>query len=48
MESRALVLFLTLTAIVGTLCGCGRDRLLRAEDGEQPPVIDPDIERRET
>jgi len=48
MESRALVLFLTLTAVVGTLSGCGRDRLLRAEDSDQPPVIDPDIERRDS
>jgi outer membrane beta-barrel protein len=47
MESRFLVLFLTLTLLVGTLTGCGRDRLVRAEDGGQPPVIEPDIERRD-
>jgi outer membrane beta-barrel protein len=47
MESRFLVLFLTLTLFVGTLTGCGRDRLVQAEDGGQPPVIEPDIERRD-
>jgi outer membrane beta-barrel protein len=47
MESRFLVLFLTLTLLVGTLTGCGRDRLVQAEDGGQPPVIEPDIERRD-
>jgi outer membrane beta-barrel protein len=47
MESRFLVLLLTLTLLVGTLTGCGRDRLVRAEDGGQPPVIEPDIERRD-
>jgi outer membrane beta-barrel protein len=47
MESRVLVLFLALTFVVGGLTGCGRDRLVRAEDGGQPPVIEPDIERRE-
>jgi outer membrane beta-barrel protein len=29
------------------LTGCGRDRLVRADDAGQPPVIEPDIERRE-
>jgi outer membrane beta-barrel protein len=47
MESRFLVLFLTLTLAVGCLTGCGRDRLVRADDATQPPVIEPDIERRE-
>ena len=47
MESRVLVLFLTLTLVVGTLTGCGRDRLARADDNGQPPVIEPDVERRE-
>ena len=46
MESRLLVLFLTLTLVVGSLTGCGRDRLVRADD-TQPPVIEPDVERRE-
>ena len=47
MESRFLALFLALTFVVGGLTGCGRDRLVRAEDDAQPPVIEPDIERRE-
>ena len=47
MESRVLVLFLALTLAVGTLTGCGRDRLVRADDSGQPPVIEPDVERRE-
>lgn len=47
MESRVLVLFLGLTLAVGTLTGCGRDRLVRADDTGQPPVIEPDVARRE-
>jgi len=47
MESRFLVLFLTVTFVAGGLTGCGRDRLVRAEDDAQPPVIEPDVERRE-
>jgi outer membrane beta-barrel protein len=47
MESRVLVLFLTLTLVVGTLTGCGRNQLVRTDDGAQPPVIEPDVERRE-
>jgi len=47
MESRVLVLFLTLTLGVGTLTGCGRDQLVRTDDGGQPPVIEPEVERRD-
>ena len=47
MESRLLVLFLGLTLGVGGLTGCARDRLVQAEDTTQPPVIEPDVERRE-
>jgi outer membrane beta-barrel protein len=47
MESRFLVLLLALTLGVGSLTGCGRDRLVRADDTTQPPVIEPDVERRE-
>jgi outer membrane beta-barrel protein len=46
MESRVLVLFLGLTLCVGGLTGCARDRLV-AEDTTQPPVIEPDVARRE-
>src|SRR5687767_15960838 len=47
MESRLLVLFLGLTLGVGSLTGCARNRLVQAEDTTQPPVIEPDVERRE-
>jgi outer membrane beta-barrel protein len=47
MESRFLVLLLGLTLGVGGLTGCARDRLVRTDDATQPPVIEPDIERRE-
>jgi outer membrane beta-barrel protein len=47
MEGRSVVLFLTLTLAVGVLSGCGRDRLVRSDDSGQPPVIEPDVERRE-
>jgi outer membrane beta-barrel protein len=47
MESRFLVLFLALALGVGSLTGCGRDRLVRTDEGGQPPVIEPDVERRE-
>jgi len=47
MESRVLVLFLGLALGVGGLTGCARDRLLQAEDTTQPPVIEPDVARRE-
>ena len=47
MESRVVILFIGLTLGVVGLTGCGRDRLVRADDTTQPPVIEPDIERRE-
>ena len=47
MEIRVLVLFLGLTLGVGSLTGCARGRLVQAEDTTQPPVIEPDVERRE-
>jgi outer membrane beta-barrel protein len=46
MESRVLVLFLGLTLGVGGLTGCARNRLV-AEDTTQPPVIEPDVARRD-
>jgi outer membrane beta-barrel protein len=33
--------------VLASLAGCGRRDLVQAEDGGQPPVIEPDIERRE-
>ncbi len=47
MESRFLLLFLTLTFVVGGLTGCGRDRLVRTDEGGAPPVIEPDVARRD-
>jgi len=47
MESRVLVLFLGLALGVGSLTGCARGRAAVAEDTSQPPVIEPDIARRE-
>jgi len=47
MESRLLVLLLTQALVLVSLTGCGRNRLVQSENGDQPPVIEPDIERRE-
>jgi outer membrane beta-barrel protein len=46
MESRFLILLLTTAAVVASLAGCGRHELVAPEDG-RPPVIEPDVERRE-
>ena len=45
MESRILVLLLA--AMLALTTGCGRHRMVQAEDGGQPPVIEPEVERRE-
>jgi outer membrane beta-barrel protein len=49
MESRVLVLLLVQAAALLSLTGCARDRLVRRDsaDAEQPPVIEPNVERRE-
>ena len=49
MESRVLVLLLVQAVALASLTGCARNRLVKpdAADAEQPPVIEPDIERRE-
>jgi outer membrane beta-barrel protein len=46
MESRFLVLFLA-APIALSLGGCARQRVAPAEDSGQPPVIEPEVERRE-
>lgn len=46
MESRFLLFLLAQVLLVVGLSGCGRDRLVAEDDG-QPPVIEPDIARRE-
>ncbi len=45
MASRIFVLLLIAGFVLG-LTGCGRDRLVQADD-EQPAVIEPEVERRE-
>jgi hypothetical protein len=45
MESRILLLLLAVAA--ASLTGCGRDRLVRADAPAQPPVIEPEVDRRE-
>ena len=46
MESRFLVLFL-IAAAASTLGACARQRDVPPEESEQPPVIEPEVERRE-
>lgn len=47
MESRFLVLLLIQAAVLALLGGCGRDGLVREQDAGRPPVIEPDLDRRE-
>jgi outer membrane beta-barrel protein len=47
MESRVLLLLLVQALAVAGLTGCGRDRLVRTDDNGQPPVIEPDVQRRD-
>jgi len=46
MESRILVLFL-IAALALSAGGCARQRAVTTEDSDRPPVIEPDVERRE-
>ena len=46
MESRFLVLLLTLAVGVISLTGCGRNRVIDETAAERPPVIEPEIDRR--
>jgi outer membrane beta-barrel protein len=46
MESRLLLLLLTVALALASLTGCSRQQLVQA-DGGQPPVIEPEIDRRE-
>jgi len=46
MESRFLVLFLTLAVGVMSLTGCGRNRVIDETAANEPPVIEPEIDRR--
>jgi len=47
MESRFLVLFLSVALALMSLTGCSRQQAVQSESSEQPPVIEPDVERRE-
>ena len=47
MESRIFVLLLATGLVMTSLTGCGRHRLVQTADADQPPVIEPDVERRE-
>jgi outer membrane beta-barrel protein len=46
MESRFLVLLLTLSVGVMSLTGCGRNRVIDETAAGEPPVIEPEIDRR--
>jgi outer membrane beta-barrel protein len=46
MESRFVLLLLVQAAVIAGLTGCGR-KLEKTEDASQPPVIEPDVARRD-
>ena len=46
MESRFVLLLLAQAAVLAGLTGCGR-KLEKTEDASQPPVIEPDVARRD-
>jgi hypothetical protein len=46
MESRFVLLLLAQVAVIAGLTGCGR-KLEKTEDASQPPVIEPDVARRD-
>lgn len=46
MESRLLLLLLVQIALAASLAGCGR-HMVQTEQSDAPPVIEPDVERRE-
>jgi outer membrane beta-barrel protein len=47
MESRLLVLLLATALALMCLTGCGRQRVIDETAGREPPVIEPDVDRRE-
>src|ERR1044072_2366014 len=47
MERRFLLLLLEQVCCVACLASCGRAGLVRAENDDQPPVIEPDVQRHE-
>ena len=46
MESRFLLLLLVQLPLVASLTGCGR-HMVQTEQSDEPPVIEPDVERRD-
>ena len=47
MASRSFVFLLVQAVVLAGLTGCGRHHLAKGEDASQPPVIEPDVERRD-
>jgi outer membrane beta-barrel protein len=47
MESRFLVLLLAPLLALSALTGCARHEVIQAVDGREPPVIEPELDRRE-
>jgi outer membrane beta-barrel protein len=47
MESRLLVFLLTTALCVSSLAGCSRQRVRETVDSSEPPVIEPEVDRRE-
>jgi outer membrane beta-barrel protein len=47
MESRFLVLLLVPVLALVCLTGCGRQRVIESTDNGQPPVIEPQVDRRD-
>jgi outer membrane beta-barrel protein len=47
MESRLLVLLLTAALALTSLTGCGRQRVIDEQAAGEPPVIEPEVDRRE-
>jgi outer membrane beta-barrel protein len=47
MESRFVLLLLAQAAVLAGLTGCGRNHLEKTADASQPPVIEPDVARRD-
>lgn len=47
MESRLLLVLLANALVLAALTGCSGQRLARTGDDGEPPVIEPDVERRD-
>jgi outer membrane beta-barrel protein len=47
MESRSVLLLLGHAVVLAGLTGCGHRELARPADASQPPVIEPDVARRD-